>query len=166
VADITLREAGPSDVEFLKEMLYQAANRPGEAWPPFDECINLERNRRFWMEWPRPADIGVIAEESERLAVGAAWIREFQPQERLSPYDEPGVPELAIAVRDGYRGKRIGDALMDRLIRCASERGLTAISLSTGTFNTAALRLYERHGFREIARRDEAVRMKWTSRSQ
>lgn len=163
--DIRLRDADAHDVPFLQAMLYEAANKPGEQWLPFDECINLDRNRRFWEGWPRPDDVGVIA-ESQGRPVGAAWIRTFRTAERLSPFDEDGVPELAIAVIDAYRGRRIGHALLGHLIQIGAERGISSINLSTGTFNTAAVRLYERHSFRETARRGEAVRMKWTAPEQ
>lgn len=59
---LVLRPATADDTAFLQEMLYQAANRPGEVWPPFGECLHDPRNLRFWVDWPRSGDLGVIAE--------------------------------------------------------------------------------------------------------
>lgn len=64
------------DLEFLQRMLYEAANRPGDDWPPLEECVNEARFRRFWVSWPRAGDIGVVARD-RGAPIGAAWIRRF-----------------------------------------------------------------------------------------
>lgn len=142
----------------MQRMLYEAANRPGDTWPPLDECINQPRNRRFWVGWPREGDIGVIA-EAAGVAIGAAWIRRFSDPE-LSPADDPGTPVLAIAVEAGYRGRGVGSALLTELLRAASSAGVTAINLTTGLFNEDALRLYRAHGFEEVFRRGDSLKMR------
>jgi ribosomal protein S18 acetylase RimI-like enzyme len=141
----------------LQVMLYEAANRPGHDWPDFETSINEDRNKRFWVDWPRQGDIGVIAERNG-TPLAAAWIRRFRGHE-LSPLDEPGVPVLAIGVVREHRGRGVGGLLMDALINEAHRSGVAKIALSTGLFNEAALRLYRRHGFKEVARRDDGVRM-------
>lgn len=157
---LELRPATAEDTQFLQEMLYQAANKPGEAWPPLYECVHDRRNLRFWVAWPRSGDLGVIAEIAG-TPIGAAWIRAFREDERISRFDEPDIPELVIAVVAGYRGQRVGDRLLGRLLTAARDNAISSINLSTGTFNTAALRLYGRHGFEEVAHRADAIRMQW-----
>ena len=154
---VAVRRAGHDDLSFLQEMLYEAANRPGEDWPDFETAINEDRNRRFWVDWPREADIGVIAERNG-ACLGAAWIRRFEGHE-LGPFDDPDVPVLAIGVVRDHRGRGVGGALMDALIVEARRSGVSKIALSTGLFNEAALRLYRRYGFNEVARRGDGVRM-------
>lgn len=138
-------------------MLYEAANRPGTAWPAFEASMEEARNRRFWEGWMREGDVGVVAEDGT-VPVGAAWIRRFAGEE-LSPIDDPEVPVLAIGVERDYRGRGVGGLLMDALIEQARTSGVRAISLTTGLFNDAALHLYGSRGFVEVFRRGEGVQM-------
>lgn len=139
-------------------MLYEAANRPGTAWPAFEVSMEEARNSRFWSGWMREGDVGVVAEDGT-VPVGAAWIRRFAGEE-LSPIDDPHVPVLAIGVERDYRGRGVGGLLMDALIEQARTSGVKSISLTTGLFNEAALRLYRGRGFAEVFRRGEGVRMR------
>jgi ribosomal protein S18 acetylase RimI-like enzyme len=152
-----VRLAVDEDLPFLRRMLYEAANRPGSPWPAFDVSMEEARNKRFWTGWMREGDIGVVAEDGT-TPVGAAWIRRFTGEE-LSPIDDDDVPVLAIGVELDYRGRGVGGRLMDALIEQARATGVRAISLTTGLFNHAALRLYRRRGFVEVLRRGEGVKM-------
>jgi ribosomal protein S18 acetylase RimI-like enzyme len=152
-----VRPAFDEDLPFLRRMLYEAANRPGSPWPAFDVSMEEARNKRFWSGWTRGGDVGVVAEDGS-VPVGAAWIRRFAGEE-LSPIDDEDVPVLAIGVERDYRGRGVGGLLMDALIEQARTSGIHAISLTTGLFNDAAVRLYRRHGFVEVLRRGEGVKM-------
>ena len=48
---------------------------------------------------------------------------------------------------------------MDALIAQARASGVRAISLTTGLFNHAAVRLYHRRGFVQVLRRGEGMKM-------
>ena len=68
-----------------------------------------------------------------------------------------GVPELAVSVLPGHRGRGVGAAMLSSLIERCSELGHPALSLSVQRSNPAA-RLYERLGFQEVSGDDgEAV---------
>lgn len=138
-------------------MLYEAANRPGGEWPSFVESMNEDRNRRFWTDFPREGELGVIAVEGER-PVGACWVRYLRGSE-LSEIDDPLVPVLAIGVEEDVRGDGVGSALLAALITYADDHGIARISLTTGLSNIAAVRLYERNGFLEVRRQGDAVQM-------
>ena len=85
--------------------------------------------------------------------VGAAWARLM----RGYGFAGDGVPELAVSVLPGHRGRGVGTALLSSLIERCSELGCPALSLSVQRSNPAA-RLYERLGFREVSGDDgEAV---------
>lgn len=56
----------------------------------------------------------------------------------------------SLAVRPECRGRRIGDGLMRRMIDELSMRGVRRIYLEVERTNDAAIRLYERLGFRSI----------------
>ncbi|MGH9243258.1 MAG: GNAT family N-acetyltransferase [Acidimicrobiales bacterium] len=134
-----VRAADERDLVFHQRMLYKAANRPGDEWPPLEECINELRNRRFWVSCPRAGDIGVVAQDASR-PIGAAWIRRFSGDEP-SPIDDTDIPVLAIGVERDFRGMGVGHALMHELVKRAVEAGYLAINLTTGLFTEAALRL-------------------------
>lgn len=53
----------------------------------------------------------------------------------------------AIAVHPGHRGKKIAQALIDKAVRYAGQRGLKTLSLEVRMDNSAALGLYEKNGF-------------------
>ena len=153
-----VRSADDEDLPFLRRMLYEAANRPGTPWPSFDDSMEEPRNKRFWSGWMREGDIGVVAERGP-VPVGAAWVRRFTGEE-LSPIDDPEVPVLAIGVEREHRGRGVGGLLLDALIDRAQANSIRAISLTTGVFNDAAMRLYRRRGFDEVLRRGDGVQMR------
>lgn len=143
---LRLRRAGPDDAAFLTEMLLEAAFwRPGAARPAAAQALADPHLRRYVEGWERPGDLGVVAEDL--TPVGAAWWRYFEPDAPGYGWAGPSVPELAMGVRPGERGRGIGTALLGALVGYARERHVPALSLSVERDNPAA-RLYERVGFR------------------
>jgi ribosomal protein S18 acetylase RimI-like enzyme len=158
---VVVRTALADDLSFMQRMLYEAANNPGEHWPPFDESMQEPRNLRFWRGlMARAGDLGVIA-EMDHVPVGAAWMRMMGEGER-GPDDDPDVPVLAIGVEHAYRGQGIGTELMRLLLDAARHNRVRCIDLTTGSFNTAAVRLYHGQGFRDIGYNQDTIRMRVT----
>jgi len=60
--------------------------------------------------------------------------------------------ELHINALPEARGRGVGSALMARFLDCLRARGVPGVQLGTTARNTAALRLYQRFGFRVHAR--------------
>ncbi len=58
---------------------------------------------------------------------------------------------MTVAVVPVWRGRGLGDVLLDDLVRRAGGRGATALMLEVRADNAAALRLYGRHGFERVA---------------
>ena len=46
-SNVVVRRATPDDLPFIQLMLYEAANRPGDTWPTFEESMNEARNSKF-----------------------------------------------------------------------------------------------------------------------
>jgi ribosomal protein S18 acetylase RimI-like enzyme len=155
---LSVRDASDRDLQFVQRMLYEAANRRGEEWPPFDVSMNEPRNVRFWRDFVRPGDVAVIAEKGQR-PIGAAWVRRFAEGE-LGPGDDPAIPVLAIGIEPDHRGQGIGKLLMSDLIPRVAASGAPAIDLTTNTFNEPGIRLYLGQGFVEIWRSSDTVRMR------
>ncbi|QGG97096.1 GNAT family N-acetyltransferase [Actinomarinicola tropica] len=107
--------------------------------------------------WPRPDDVGVVAEDDDGTAVGAAWCRAFRADDPGYGFVGTDVPELAVAVVPGRRGARIGRALVTALLAAAASRGVERLSLSVEHDNPAA-RLYASLGFEVVGDADGA----WT----
>jgi ribosomal protein S18 acetylase RimI-like enzyme len=122
-------------------MLYEAfAWRPGAPSPPPDEVLARPELARYFEGWGRPGDLGVIAGSD----VGAAWVRLFTKDDHGYGFVAPHVPELAIGVTKGARGRGVGTALLEALL---SRIGPVSLSVET---DNPAVRLYERFGFVRI----------------
>jgi putative acetyltransferase len=64
----------------------------------------------------------------------------------------PGFGELKrMFVRHAWHGRGLGHALLEHLARHARENGCGVLRLETGIHQHAAIKLYERSGFRRIA---------------
>lgn len=147
-----IREMQPGEYGLLDEFLYQAIHtEPGEPRPP--RSVTADPALRAYVEgFGRTGDVAVCAEEGGEV-VGATWARLM----RGYGFAGDGVPELAVSVLPGHRGRGLGTALLSSLIERCSELGCPALSLSVQRSNPAA-RLYERLGFREVSGDDgEAV---------
>jgi L-amino acid N-acyltransferase len=156
---LIVRDATQDDLGFIQRMLYEAANRPGNDWPTFEDCMEEPRNRRHWVGlMTREGDVGVIGELS-RAPVGAAWVRRMSDDDR-GPLDDPAVPVLAIGVESEYRGRGIGGRLMTALLDRVRNTGACAIDLDTSSFNEAAVKLYHSQGFVDTGYYGEGIRMR------
>jgi len=65
---------------------------------------------------------------------------------------------LGMGVLPGYRGRGIGARLLEASVAKARAKGITRIELDARADNGAALRLYERAGFRREALKRNAMR--------
>ena len=68
-----------------------------------------------------------------------------------SVLDEGSVDNVAVAPE--HRRSGVGDALVADTVRRAREDGLACLLLEVRVSNAPAIRLYEKHGFREVGRR-------------
>ena len=150
---MVIRRGGRQDVRFLRDMLHHAyywrERNPGEGPGPV---------ARYVKGWGRPGDTVLIAVE-EGFPVGAAWYRLFRRDQPGYGFVDEETPELAIAVVPNARGKGVGSALLDALLRRARDDGHARISLSVDRANRGAIELYERHGFERVAEDDDSVTM-------
>jgi ribosomal protein S18 acetylase RimI-like enzyme len=150
-----IRQAGPQDVPFLKDMLrhayyWRATTVPESGEPPV---------QRYVERWGRPGDTALIAIQDFQR-VGAAWFRLFKADDPGYGFVDEQTPELSIAIVPSKRGTGLGSELLDALLNRARADGYHAISLSVEKDNPAAA-LYERHGFERVGEDDGA----WTMRA-
>ncbi len=87
----------------------------------------------------------MLACSAERGPQGAAWCRLFERALALASDGRP-LREVVIALATEWRGKGIGGALLDELLR-AKEHGHPALTLKVSHPNPRARRLYESRDF-------------------
>ena len=161
---VRYRVARNDDEPFLWTALYHAIHVPaGEAAPP-PEIVRRPESARYVRGWSPRAEPGVIAEAADDgRPVGAAWVRLLSGAGAGHGHVADDVPELAIAVLPGWRGRGVGTAMLQRLLRAVEPR-YPGVSLSVSRTNPAR-RLYERHGFREVGSKDTSLIMRRDTRA-
>ena len=150
---VVVRRGGAQDVRFLRDMLHHAYYWKERAPDTGPGPVAL-----YVKAWGRPGDTAVIAID-KGFPVGAAWYRLFGEQRPGYGFVDEHTPELAIAVVPNARGRGIGTALLETLLRQARSAGYPTISLSVDRANAGAIELYGRHGFEQVGEDDDSVTM-------
>ncbi|HEY2939893.1 MAG TPA: GNAT family N-acetyltransferase [Gaiellaceae bacterium] len=149
-----IRQAGPQDVPFLRDMLrhayyWRVSTLPESGEPPL---------QRYVERWGRPGDTALVAIQDFQ-PVGAAWYRLFKEDNPGYGFVDEETPELSIAIVPSRRGSGLGSELLDALLERARADGHDAISLSVEK-DSPAVGLYERHGFERFREDDGAYTMR------
>ena len=146
---LRLRAAGSGDIPLLKALLYEAAFwRPSGEKPPRAEALAAPELAVYVEGFGRHGDFGLIA-EVDLEPVGAGWWRHMRTGNAGYGFVDEETPELSIAVLEAHRGKGLGTALLEGLLRESRHQGIDRLSLSVERDNPAVV-LYERVGFRAI----------------
>jgi GNAT superfamily N-acetyltransferase len=150
-----IRRAALGDEAALRSLRVQALTDAPSAFGSTLER-ELARPPAEWTSWLSPNAI-FFAETEDGAAGMAAGVRDAQAA---------GVVWLmAMWVRPDLRGSGAADRLVEAVVAWAAEVGGERVRLDVVQNNKAAIRLYERHGFRRtghvVARaRDGAVEMR------
>jgi streptomycin 3"-adenylyltransferase len=155
----TIKPITEQDVPFLWDMLYESLYVP-EGQEPFSRDVIKEPFISKYVEdWGREGDLGYIAINSEGQSIGSITIRYFNEDNKGFGYISNDIPELGMALMPEYRGKGIGTALLKMLFEEMKEMGIEKISLSVDPDNLAAVKLYQRFGFKEVGIVDTSITM-------
>ena len=143
-----LRSATAADADFLLEVLVEAVNWTPERRQSRSTVATDPVLARYIDGWPRPGDLGVVAEAASK-PIGAAWLRLFTADEPGYGYVADDVPELSMAVAAEWRGRGVGRALLQEITPRARTAGHQAISLSVDRANFAHS-LYTSEGYQVV----------------
>jgi ribosomal protein S18 acetylase RimI-like enzyme len=145
--DLRLRKSKPSDIQFLREMLYEAVFwRPNPDKPSFEEGLTDPGVNNALVDWgKRDGDATVVA-LIDSMQAGAAWYRFYTDDNCIRGYMDEKVPVIVIAVHKNYRLQGIGEKMIAWLIDHASKRNIQKLSLMVSKDNHA-IRLYRKCAF-------------------
>jgi phosphinothricin acetyltransferase len=115
----------------------------------FDDPLTLD-NRRQWFEDRRKLGYPVLVAESNGEIAGFSSFGDFRswPGYRFTV-------EHSLLVREGYRGRKIGEALARGLWPAAAALGKHMIIAGVDAENDGSIRFHERLGFRKTAHLEE-----------
>ena len=144
---VQLRPSQPTDLPFMKEMLYEAVFwRDVENRPSYKEAFTFPGVAKSLADWSeRVGDTAVIA-TLDGTPVGAAWYRYWTEENYIRGYMDDNVPVLVIGVHQNNRHKGIGTLLIAELVVQARKDSIPKMSLMVSKDNYA-LNLYKQQGF-------------------
>lgn len=139
------------DVQFLKEMLFEAIFWNKEAQRPnINEFFKNKIISEQIENWGRAGDRSLIAVVGNKR-IGIAWYRLGNELNPSFGFIDSAIPAVGIAVCKDYRSKGIGRTLMTELINVAQADDFGALSLSVEP-NNFSRKLYESLGFVKVGK--------------
>lgn len=138
MSEVRFRPASREDAPLLLEMARFACSLEDRPLPPHDDPEVLAT-------LPDPVDAALVALDAGGRPIGAAWWYMHDPPLLRAPDGTP-LPELAIAVIPGERGRGVGASLVESLAEQMTGR-FPALTLNVHLRNPAT-HLYTRTGFR------------------
>ncbi len=147
---IHLRPSQPTDLPFLRKMLYEAVFwRSADSKPAFEEGLTYPDVKKALADWAeREGDTAVVAANNS-MPLGAAWYRYWTNDHFIRGYVDENTPVLVIGVHPDYRHQGIGGKLIEWLIDHAANHAVPQISLMVSKDNLA-INLYRQQDFLEI----------------
>lgn len=143
--NIITRPATSIDLPQLNEFLQSLV----EAERPFDPT--LKDGEIFYYDIQelisdKDTEILVIEVDNEIVGSGYAQIRSAKPYQRYDVYGYLGF----MFVKPEFRGRGLNSLLMDDLKKWILSKGITEVRLQVYSDNEAAVRAYEKAGFKKI----------------
>jgi phosphinothricin acetyltransferase len=138
-----IRPATPEDLPGILEITNGVIANSTAIY--FDDPLTLD-NRRQWYEDRRRLGYPVLVAEAGGEIAGFSSFGDFRPW--------PGyrfTVEHSLLVRDGFRGRGLGEGLVKALWPLATALGKHMIIAGVDAENAGSIRFHERHGFAKTA---------------
>ena len=145
--NVTFREARETDLQLVRKYFVETG------WTTFSESERKELNKEEWTKHilegfeklsKRETDRIFVAEDEGRAFLGYLWVGEsinmLTGKKQGFIYD--------IFVGREFRSKGIGEKLLEKAVDFCREKGYSRILLMVSVNNTAAIKLYEKAGFK------------------
>jgi RimJ/RimL family protein N-acetyltransferase len=141
--EILIREAALSDAQQFRELRLGALQDSPTAFSA-DYFVNLNHPMSFWENRLRFDNYGTIffAEHTNTL-IGMTGIHQ-----RESPKTKHSADIYSVYVRPEWRGLHIAEGILEVCAEWAKARNVIILKLGVMATNAAAVRLYERCGFK------------------
>jgi ribosomal protein S18 acetylase RimI-like enzyme len=145
IKDIAIRRAATADLPKLAEFLQFLVN----AERPFDPT--LKEGEIFYYDIEEfisdeKSEILVIDYKHQIIGCGYAQIRSAKPYQKFESFGYLGF----MYVSPEFRGNGLNNLLMDDLKKWVLSKGITEVRLQVYHENEAAIRAYEKAGFKQI----------------
>lgn len=152
--DLIIREATVNDAAQMLQFVQNLSEEPDINLPmaPGEFKISLEQEKDILAEYQLADNSTFLVAEVEGEIVGILNIKGgLRSRQRHAG-------ELGISVKKGWRGKGLGEQLMEAALRWARREGiLKRIELKVYARNTAAIHLYQKYGFEIEGTRRRAI---------
>src|SRR5688572_8994018 len=144
MSSVTVREAKPDDAAALLGHLKELAAEPGINIPlaPDEITTTVEQEKELLGAIAESPHAIMLVAEIDRKLVGELSLKAISSRRAVKH-----VATLGMSVKQGFRGKGVGRALMTEAIEWAPSAGITRIELYVYERNAPAIGLYERFGF-------------------
>lgn len=147
------------ELSFLEEMLLEALFvEVGQSKFPKSILKDPSLKRYFDAFGSSKMDVCLVAVHHQEL-VGVVWGRLFTEKEKGYGFVDIRTPELSMSVKETFRGRGFGSALINEIIQSYQLIGIKSISLSVHK-NNRAFKLYTTLGFTVVHEETDSVIMK------
>ena len=151
---VSIREATPGDAAQLAVLLAEVNHLHAEALPHVYRRIAADDQTADFL-------LSCLADDGTRLFVAeeAGWLVGYVALHVTYAPDTPvHLPRRwvlidTIVVREAFRRRGIGQALVERAHAWAAQEGIDEVELKVAEFNAAAIALYEKLGYVTAFRR-------------
>lgn len=139
-----------SNAALVSNFLYEAIFVPSGMQPPSRDILADPQLQVYVQDFGKQTgDFGLFA-EVEGVIAGAVWARIMEDYGHI----DNETPSLAIALYKEYRGKGVGTALLQAMLKLLQEHGYEQVSLAVQKENYA-VKLYTACGFRVYRESEE-----------
>ena len=155
MSSITVREATPKDAAALLAHLKELVAEPGINIPlgPDEVTTTLEQEKSLLADIADSPHAIMLVAEAEGGLVGELSLKTISPRRAVRH-----VATLGMSVKQAWRHKGVGSALMTDVLAWAPTAGIKRIELYVYVRNAPAIALYEKFGFAIEGRRKAFIR--------
>jgi RimJ/RimL family protein N-acetyltransferase len=159
MADYSIREATLDDAQALIDYLVELSQEPDITLPMSPGSVNLtiEQEHAYLTGHLEPANATYFVAEADGQIIGTLHCTgiDLPIIEDMARH----VADMGVSVREDWRGKGVGTALMNRGIAWARSTGtIERLQLEVFAHNEAAIHIYEKLGFEVEGRRRRAFK--------